>query len=60
MVSRPDSRDTTRTFGKTKKLNFGAVIKKHIDFSLLQGKERILVISLKKPCFFLAKFLKNI
>ena len=52
MVSRPDSRDTTCTFGKTKKLNFGAVLKKHLDFSLLQGKERILDIPLKKPCFF--------
>ena len=60
MVSRSDSQDTTCTFGKTKKLNFGAVIKKHLDFSLLQGKERILDIPLKKPCFFLAKFLKNI
>ena len=60
MVSHPDSWDTTRTFGKTKKWIFGAVLKKYLDFSLLQGKERILDIPLKKPCFFLAKFLKNI
>ena len=60
MVSRPDSRGATHTFGETKNLNFGAVIKRLIDFSLLQGEERFLDTSLKKHCFFLAKFLKNI
>ena len=60
MVSRPDSQGATYTFDETKNLNFGAVIKRQLDFSLLQGEERFLDISLKKHCFFLAKFLKNI
>ena len=60
MVSRPDSWGATHTFDETKNLNFGAVIKRQLDFSLLQGEERFLDTSLKKRCFFLAKFLKNI
>ena len=60
MVSRPDSWGATHTFDETKNLNFGAVIKRQPDFSLLQGKEQILDIPLKKPFFFLVKFLKNI
>ena len=47
MVSCPDSRGATHTFGETRNLNFGAVTKRLIDFSLLQGEERFLDISLK-------------
>ena len=60
MDSCPDSWDATHSFGETKKLNFGVVIKKTLDFSLFQGKVRILDVFLKKHCLFLAKFLKII
>ena len=52
MVSRPDYRGATHTFDETKNLNFGAVIKRQLDFSLLQGEERFSDISLKKQLLF--------
>ena len=50
MDSCPDSWDATHSFGETKKLNFGVVIRKTLDFSLFQGKVWILDVFLKKHC----------